>query len=326
MRKILLTSLLACSAFVVAQALDLPFNCIPADAAAVVDCDVGAYLASEAGQALNDAFKTIFRDRIPLEQLEQLGSLGDGSCERVITSFGFAGPESFGTVALGKFDAAKFDEMVAKMSEMPNPNPVTESTLGDRIVKTWTSPSPDGKGNAISTCLAKPGVIVFSNTGDLMKALLDVIDGNAPSLARSSTIARLAGPVSPVSWFRVFIDPKAPVVLESPMGANPQLQSLQAFRLAISGELRNITLLLDGRFDSEESAKTAQGQLLALQATGLMQTEADPSVAALLGNLSIRSEGSWAMANTHLPVDTLVKSLETAAAAAAANAGEEAEN
>jgi hypothetical protein len=110
------------------------------------------------------------------------------------------------------------------------------------------------------------------------------------------------------------------------MGANPQLQSLQAFRLAISGELRNITLLLDGRFDSEESAKTAQGQLLALQATGLMQTEADPSVAALLGNLSIRSEGSWAMANTHLPVDTLVKSLETAAAAAAANAGEEAEN
>ncbi|MGI6494624.1 MAG: hypothetical protein ACOX5G_00760 [Kiritimatiellia bacterium] len=167
---------------------------------------------------------------------------------------------------------------------------------------------------------------MFSNTGDLMKALLDVIDGNAPSLARSSTIARLAGPVSPVSWFRVFIDPKAPVVLESPMGANPQLQSLQAFRLAISGELRNITLLLDGRFDSEESAKTAQGQLLALQATGLMQTEADPSVAALLGNLSIRSEGSWAMANTHLPVDTLVKSLETAAAAAAANAGEEAEN
>lgn len=321
-RSLVTSALMAALAILAAHAAELPLSILPANSAAVIDTDAKAFRASDAGKLLGDELKKLAEGDGPFAQFKQFEVEGvdDEDLERFIIAYGFNGQESFSGYMFGeKLDQAKYDLILAAM-EKQSGEPAGKSVIGERNVSTFKADAPNGNGGgSVSFCLVKTGLIAMSGSLDNLQTALDVIDGKSPSLPATSPIARLAKPstVSMFSWLGIYADAEAQVFKDGPMSANPQAQQIKALRLVLSGEMNNVNLKLDGKFDTAENAAQMQQMIMGFKAMGMMGNDVEPIVAQFLGNLKVSSEGAWVIAETAVPaqmlVDQIRKTVEEAA-------------
>ena len=336
-RTILASALVAMLALVSATATELPLKHLPDKAALVADLDAKTFRESEAGEVLDKQFESMKGQLMngPLAQVN-LMSFDSKDVDRTIVAVTGTDKPTVIVYVYGKLDQAKLDKF-AEESAKQSGEPVGKSLLGNRSVSTWKAAqqnaqaqAANGDANAapaqtVNACIAEDGLVVFTDTLDNLQLALDVIDGKAPSLSKMSTVARLADPVSMFAWLGLYIDGESDLVKTIPNN-NQQMQQIRALRLVFSGEMRNVTLKLDGRFDSAANAAQAQQGLMMLPTLVTMQGNnggnVDPLVSKILGNLTVTSEGEWVCAETKVPADELAKKLGELAAQIPADMGE----
>ncbi len=313
-RALVASALLAAVAALSVRAAELPIKQLPANTAGVVDIDAKTYRSSDVGKLLEEETKKLGEAGGPFAQFQQTGLEADDA-DRLILAYGFAGQESFAVYLFGeKLNQAKLDAIVAS-AEKQSGETSGKSLLGERSVSTVKTASPNGDTGSMNACLAQPGLIVISGTIENLQLALDVIDGKAASLDAMAPVARLAKPstVSMFSWLGLYLDGEAQAFKDSPLAANPQAQQIKAIRAVLSGEMNNVALKLDGKFDSAENAAQMQQMLMGIKAMATMGDNVDPVVMQILGNLKVSSEGTWAMAETSLPASMLVEQIRKAA-------------
>ena len=269
--RLILSVAMVCSASL-AVAGRLPLETLPAGAKWVVQLDVKALSSTPAGQEL---FATLADppQESELRKLETALGCDIRQDLTAVAACGFGGAAQGGVFYLrGRWNLPKLSAWLA------DTHPVATQRHGRHAIMNWSDAGAPKEWEHISVCLVSSNLVLLSNREAALEQGLDVLDGQAPSLATVPRFQRMAAMDTNVFLRAVAVDLKEILADLPAVAMLPAAESLQA---VLQSDGQGVRLKGVIRASSKEEALQLQMTLAGIQAVTMWQGGKNPLAATL---------------------------------------------
>ena len=236
-----------------------------------------------------------------------------------VTVYG-PGPDELQAVAV---ITAKFTEdQVKKIAKIDAQSPTTAH--GSHVIYTFAGKARNGKPRDGYGCIFDKTTVVAGASMAQVKAALDVLDGKAKCLARTSPLSEMLAPSKGSFGIIAAVDVNeqvAAAIKDKPAVANlpgtVMVGKVQDLRLESGETGGNLFFTANASMLQEEDAKAIETMLNGLLAMGMFKVAQDKDAMKMLQAIKVDRKGKNVGVGIEYPVETILEKIGGAMAAMA---------